>query len=153
MTTIEIEVKGLKEAGEKFAKFPGELVKSMEGAGIEATGEILGTVGVQTYPAATPANFPPTPYYKRGLGTQYASHNDGSSEQYGKQWTTVAEGYETVSQNTASYAKYLVHDELQAVHMAIIGWRKLGDVYAEKRTKIVAIYQAWVQRAIEALGL
>ena len=154
MTLIKIEVSVKnKEVAKALREMPNELEIAAEAAGEEAAAEVLGTEGIQRYPPATAANAPPTPYYIRGVGTQYANSNTNTSEQYGKRWFTVSEGYRTVSANTASYAKYLVDDERQAGHMAAIGWRKLGDVVAEKLEKIVAIYDGWIARAIEKLGL
>lgn len=153
MTIIKIEIKGDKELIKALSELPKELEEAAEGAGGEATAEILGTTGIQRYPPATSANAPPTPYYIRGVGMQYKSRNTGSSEQYGKRWFIESKGYKTVSTNIASYAKYLVSDEDQAFAMFKIGWRRLGKVAEEKKDKIKAIYEAWIARAIEKLGL
>lgn len=155
MTLVKIEASAKnKEVAKALREMPDELEMAAEAAGAEAAKEILGTEGVQKYPPATAANAPPYPYYQRGLGTWTSpGHNIGGSELYKQQWTTVSEGYRTVSANTASYAPFLVDDERQAGHMAAIGWRKLGDVVSEKLEKIVAIYDGWIERAIERLGL
>ncbi|KKN11054.1 hypothetical protein LCGC14_1030330 [marine sediment metagenome] len=153
MTLIKLDISGDTETAAALAELPVELEQAAEGAGMEVSAEILGTVGVQAYPPATAANAPPTPYYIRGLGTQYASRNLGNSEQYGKRWTTEADGYTTVSKNTASYGPFLVDDLRQAGHMALIGWRKLGDVATEKKDKLIAILEGWIDLAIEKLGL
>ena len=129
MTEIHITIEGDEEFAEAMSKLPDELVTAMEAAGKEAHAEILGTVGIQQYPPATAANFPPAPYYQRGKGTIYPSgRSDNRSEQYGKRWNTVAEGYKAVSTNTASYAKYLVSDEEQAFAM----WKISDSMEASK---------------------
>jgi hypothetical protein len=153
MTNIKITISGDEEVAKALQEFPQELETAAELAGQEAAAEILGTEGIQKYPPATAANAPPTPYYKRGVGMQYKTRNDNRSEQYGKRWSTESEGYKTVSSNIASYAKFLVSDLRQAAHMARIGWRMLGDVAREKRDILIGIYEGWVERALEKLGL
>lgn len=150
---IEVEVKGLEKVQEAFAKFPDTITKNFKAAGIEAANLILGTVGLRTYPPATAANFPPTPYYIRGRGTQYKSYNKGESERYGTKWkVSQVGGYHTKMSNTASYGRWLAGEE-QAAHMAKIGWRKILDVAIDRLSDIVAIYQRAVKRTIEELGL
>jgi len=155
MTLIKLDIEGDKETIEALAKFPEELEQAAQGAGKEGIMEIRVTPGVQTYPPPTGANSPPFPYYERGRGTWTSpGNNTNSSEQYGKRWTEpVGEGYTTTSRNTASYAKYLVSDEDQALHMWNIGWNRLGDVAEEKKPKLIAILTAWIDRAIAKLGL
>lgn len=153
MTNIKITIEGDEEVAKALQELPKELETAAELAGQEAAAEVLGTTGIQVYPPATAANAPPTPYYKRGVGMQYRTRNDNRSEQYGKRWTTVSEGYKTVSSNIASYAKYLVSDEDQAFAMFKIGWRRLGKVVEEKRDILIGIYEGWVERALEKLGL
>lgn len=150
---IEVEVKGLEKVKEAFAKFPEVIGKNFKAAGIEASNVILGTVGLRTYPPATAANFPPTPYYIRGVGTQYKSYNKGESERYGTRWEVSQQGsYNTKMANTASYARWLAGEE-QATAMGKIGWRKILEVAKEKLPQIIEIYSNAVKRTIEELGL
>lgn len=158
MTLIKVEIEGNEKVADALAELPDELEQAAQGASAETIMVIRGTTGIQAYPPATSANQPPTPYYIRGVGMQYASGNTGSSEQYGKKWTEpVSDGYITTSKNTASYASYLVEDadlpQGQAGHMALIGWRQLGDVVTEKKDRIIEIFNAWIDLAIEKLGL
>ena len=154
---VSIKVTGIEEIRAAMAQFPAEVKHGMEQAGKEASAEVLGTVGLQAYPPATAANQPPTPYYERGMGMQYASGNSGSSETLGKQWNVAVNGYKTTIGNRASYAKW-VHGDEQAKGMsknATIpkGWRKLTEVAKEKTKVITKIYNAWVDKTLKEIGL
>lgn len=139
---------------------PQELARNIPMAGMEALNEILDTEGLRAYPPETAANMPPTPYYIRGQGMQYASYNTGSSERYGSRyggdggdaWSLSARGYTAKAENTASYAPY-VGGQQQAAHMARKGWRKLWDVAREKRETIRNIYDKWVAYTLRKAGL
>lgn len=155
---IELEVKGLDKLQKAFAKFPREITKNMEEAGKESANEILDTVGIRDYPPETAANRPPTPYYIRGRGTQYATRNLGNSENLGKKWTVKGQGFKTRIGNVASYGVYAHGDRRsdgieQAQSLARIGWKKLVDIAKAKIAKITKIHQNWVNRTIRKLGL
>lgn len=147
-----IVITGLEETISKLKRFPVQLREAMGGAGAESAEEILDTEGLRNYPPSTAANEPPTPYYIRGQGTQYANSNKGNSERYGTKFATETRGYSTVIGNTASYSKYLAGDE-QAEAMARIGWRKLFDVAKDKLPTIQLIYTRWLDRAKKQAGL
>jgi hypothetical protein len=150
---IDLKVKGLDKLVKAFDKFPREITKNMAQAGEQAAEDvILKTKGTANYPPSTAANQPPTPYYIRGIGTQYATRNLGNSENMGKQWTVKSQGFNTKIDNAASYAKW-VHGQDQARAMARIGWRKIFDVAKEKITPITKVYQRWVDKTIRRLGL
>jgi hypothetical protein len=72
----------------------------------------------------------------------------------GTQWHIKRElsEYTTEIGNRASYAKW-VHGEEQAHFMKPKGWRKLTEVATEKLGKITKVYQAWIDKCIEDLGL
>jgi hypothetical protein len=131
---------------------PKELLRNLPTAGLEALKEILDTQGVRNYPPETAANLPPTPYYIRGQGTQYAGYNKGNSEQYGKSWTDTAHGYKARATSSASYGIY-VSGDAQPAHMAQKGWRKVADVAKEKMKKIQAIYNKWIAYSLRQAGL
>jgi hypothetical protein len=153
MSNLTIEIKGLDKLLNAFEKFPREIARTLSQAGHKALNDVLAEQGLRNYPPYTAANQPPTPYYKRGQGTQYASYNKGESENLGKQWYVKREGYKTRIGNRASYAKYVHGKKLQAKAMERIGWRKLYDVVKEKLPDIQKIYQQMVDRTIRRLGL
>jgi hypothetical protein len=153
MSDLTIEIKGLDKLLKAFHKSPREIARTLSQAGHEAANDVLSEEGLRTYPPPTAANMPPTPYYKRGQGTQYASYNKGESENLGKQWYVKREGYKTRIGNRASYAKYVHGDDTQAKAMKRIGWRKLYATFREKRADIQKIYQQMVDRTIRRLGL
>jgi hypothetical protein len=150
---LAISVRGLDELRKALADAPRELEQTMEAAGEQAARTILETEGLRKYPPLTAANQPPTPYYIRGQGTQYAGGNRNNSERYGTQFYVEASGYSTKVGNRASYAPYLTDEKLQARAMAAKGWRKLLEVAQEQIGEITRIYQAWVDRALERVGL
>lgn len=150
--TIRIEVLNADKVAEALRKFPRQATRYFESAGREAGEEIVNTRGLRSYPPATAANQPPTPYYIRGRGTQYKARNDMRSERYGTQFFVKAERYTTTIGNRASYARWLAGQE-QARAMADIGWRKLFDVATEKVSKITGIYNAWVDKLLRDVGL
>ena len=146
---IRIETKQVTQA---LAKAPREIATAINAAGDESANVILGTVGLRSYPPNTDANLPPTPYYIRGRGMQYASGNAANSERYGSKWTVKTTGYGTTIGNSASYAPRLAGPN-QPPHFARIGWRKLVDVATEKLPQITKIFNLWIERAIRRAGL
>ncbi len=152
MTNFKSGIQGQKKLLTALKNLPGTLKKSIAQAGEEAAAAVLDTRGVRRYPPAR-GNTSTPPYYKRGVGMQYRSGNDGSSENFGDSWTVGSQGYKATAQNTASYAPYLVGDQRQAVHMARRGWRKLGDAARQKQAVVALIYEKWLERGLKALGL
>ncbi len=152
-----IEVKGIDKIVKSLKDLSSHefLKRILSQAGDDAAKDILRTEGLQKYPPATAANAPPEPYYIRGRGMQYKTYNDMRSERYGTKFyvTNTIDGYGTIIGNSASYAKYLADEKLQAAHMSRIGWRKLIDVAREKLPEIRRIYDKWIQYAINKLGL
>jgi len=149
---LTITVHGLDRVQAALNRFPGEIARHFEAASTEAAEEVLNTTGLREYPAATAANAPPTPYYQRGRGTQYASRNDGRSERLGTRFYVQATTYRAEIGNTASYAEHVV-GEKQAARMAGIGWKRLIDVAQDKQGEIGRIFQGWIDRLIEKVGL
>jgi len=148
MTDFKFEIKGIDKLIANLQSMRKEIKLFLAAAGREAAEEVLSQKGLRDYPASTAANQPPTPYYKRGEGTQYKSKNDGRSERYGTKFYVKSSGYTTRIGNSASYAKYLTDESKQAQHMADIGWKKLIDVANEQAEKIKQIYQAWIDKLI-----
>ena len=150
---LTIEIRGLDKLLTAFHKFPKEIARAMSQAGHQAANDVLKEEGLRNYPPSTAANRPPTPYYKRGTGTQYKSYNKGESENLGKQWYVKRTGYSVRIGNRASYAKWVHGDETQERAMRRIGWKKLFATFKDKRADIQKVYQGWVDRTIARLGL
>ena len=149
MSDVTFEIKGIDKLIANLAAMRSKIKLYMRAAGREAANEVLDEQGLRNYPAETAANKPPTPYYIRGVGTQYAKKNKGNSERYGTQFYVQASGYNTKIGNRASYARWLTDENDQASHMAAIGWKKLKDVADSKVNEIKRIYQAWVDKLIK----
>ena len=79
---IYFTFEGLDELNKAFDQFPNELGDAMKSAGDDTGKLIVRQPGLMNYPPTTAANMPPTPFYIRGRGTQYASGNDEKSERY-----------------------------------------------------------------------
>lgn len=153
MPVIKVTITGLKELQAAIAKFPKQSAIYLGKAGKEAADRvILPEEGLKKYPPATGANAPPTPYYIRGVGTQYLSKNLGNSERLGTQWYVKSASFKTEIGNRASYAKW-VHGEEQASFMAPKGWRKLTEVAKEKLADITKVYDAWVKKLLKDIKL
>jgi hypothetical protein len=144
---IKIEIKGIEELQTALAQFPRQVQRYLTAAGSEAAKLILKTEGIQKYPPADSANAPPTPYYVRGVGTQYKYGNNMKSEKYGSSWTVESKSFYTVIGNDTSYGPYLGGDRQSRV-MAARGWRKLYDVTMEKMPQIVKIFETWVDKLL-----
>ena len=152
MSGITIKIEGLDKLREAFAQFPKKTVQYLNAAGREAGKRIiLPTEGLKKYPPATDANRPPTPYYIRGRGTQYAGGNKGNSERYGTQFYVDPQGSYTDIGNRASYAQYLADAELQAKAMQKKGWRTLLSVAEEKIKDITEVYDLWIKKLLTDL--
>jgi hypothetical protein len=149
---FSFKVEGIDKLAANLDRLGRKLLVYMAEAGKKSADVILETRGLEKYPPETPANLPPTPYYVRGRGTQYASYLKPTSENLGKKWYRKVAGSSTRIGNVASYAKW-VHGDEQAEAMKKIGWRKLTDVATEKFTMIKKIYQDWVNKAIRELKL
>lgn len=99
----------------------------------------------QAYPPETKGNFPPPPYYQRGVGmyNQYGNlRQDRLSENLGQQWireiTYEDDGVTGRLINNASYSGY-VHDEyLQAVWHGQHGWEQAQPEVRRLRDEITA---------------
>ena len=154
MPTLDLEIEGIDKLVDALDEFPRKVQKNMIQAGDEAAKTvILNTDGLLPYPDPGKGNAPPTPFYVRGRGTQYASgRNDASSENLGKQWYVKAGAAYTEIGNRASYARYVV-GQRQARHMKLIGWLRLVDVARDRMRDITKVYQAWVNKTIRDLGL
>lgn len=150
---IYIEVKGADRIAKGLKEFGDEIRNIMKYAGNDVANVVLDTEGLRKYPSLTDANRPPVPYYIRGKGTQYKRRNSGKSENYGKRWHVQSSYGNVKIGNSASYAPYLADEDLQAKHMASIGWRKLIDVVKEKKVEIVKVLQNWNDYIIRKLGL
>lgn len=153
MTEITIQIKGIEDITRKFKGMPPALRQGLARAGRRYAPVMLEQQGVKIYPPLTAGNAPPTPYYVRGTGTQYASYNDNRSEQYGTRFTIETPDAKTVISNTASYAKYLAGEFSQARRMAGIGWKKLIDAAKNTRTQMMNIYTEEVANVLRIVGL
>lgn len=149
---ITVTVKGIDKLQAALTRFPNEIADTLQKASMEASEEIIQTRGLYLYPALTAANVPPVPYYVRGSGTQYASRNDGRSENLQVQFYVSTTAYAAEIGNRASYAEHVV-GEKQAAAMGRIGWKRLIDVAEAKQDEITLIFQGWIDRLIERLGL
>jgi hypothetical protein len=152
MTNIDLQITGIEKIVEIFDRFPRTIDQYLGKAGKEAGDEVLKTVGLRSYPPATAANAPPTPYYIRGRGTQYRHSNSFKSERYGSRFYVVGTAGGAIVGNTASYARFLGGDEQTRVAEKY-GWKKLYDVAVQKIGQITEIYNAWVAKLIRDLGL
>jgi len=145
---IVVQVAGWKELQQKLLLLGRSLDKYAQQGLVQAGKELLQTEGLQKYPPSSEANEPPTPYYIRGRGMQYKSHNNGKSEKLGTQWHVDKVTAGAYIYNRTSYAP-AVHGEGQARFHELRGWRKLKEVVEERMDKIKATLTAWVDKALK----
>lgn len=149
---LSIKIDGLDALNKNLAAMGKKLMPYVTQGLAEAAKDIVDTEGLRQYPPETAANRPPTPYYIRGRGTQYKSHNAGNSEKYGAQYHINRTAVGARIYNRASYAPYLAGAK-QSKAMAAIGWRKLEDVIKEKMGNIRAKVGEWINKAKSDAGL
>ena len=150
---IRIRVEGVKKITDNLNRIGVDLPRTMKGAGIEASNEILDEQGLRKYPPATRANFPPPPFYIRGRGMQTsASRNDGKSQRLGTKWQVVPYGLGIKIKNPVTYSVY-VHGDPPAKPLARIGWKSLFQTAKEKIPQLERIYEKWIMRLLKKYGL
>jgi len=77
------------------------------------------------YPGLSEANFPPAPYYKRGVGTVKADGTDDrSSQRLGLQWYVTPSQWAVLIGNPVTYAPYVHGPEQVTIH-GQRGWKQL----------------------------
>lgn len=145
---INIEVKGLTELKTKLAQVGKKLSSYMSAAAVEASKDLLAHQGLQKYPPEGAGNQPPTPYYIRGRGMQYKSHNDYRSEKLGASFTIQKISYGAKIGNNASYAPYVVGAD-QSSRMKAIGWLNIVEFAKQQIGAIKKTFDAWVAKAIK----
>lgn len=153
MVNVTVQVKGIDEISKKFGAFPPQLRAYLARAGRKYAPVLLDEQGVRKYPPQGAGNLPPTPYYVRGVGTQYATYNAGNSQQATTRFVIQSRGNSTVIDNSATYAKHLWGAYTQARAMARIGWTKLIDAAKKTRPQMVRIFSEEVNNALKALRL
>lgn len=150
---ITVKITNADQVQRALEQAPQTMLAALNQAGREAAERIiLDTEGLKRYPPASAANLPPTPYYVRGRGTQYATGNAYNSERLGTQFYVRSANASTYIGNRTSYAPFVIGPAQSRV-MARLGWRKLEDVAREKIDAVASVYQAWVDRALKGLGL
>src|SRR3990167_6710203 len=98
--------------------------------------------GASIYPPETEANFPPPPYYIRGVGTQLSETlNLNESEQLGTRWVThvnaTNKDIQGVIDNEASYAPRVHGRSGQKAFHGARGWRKVTKIIRDNRARVL----------------
>lgn len=140
---VKVTVKGLKELQTALKRFPAALkttYASMREAEMRFILDDRGG-GKPMYPRETAANRPPTPYYIRGIGTQYKRGNAMNSQQMDTKFYVrkTASNYTTILGNRASYAPYVIGN-MQSAVMKRLGWKTMTQVAKNSMPKII---KAW----------
>lgn len=133
-----IEVQGVQELIDRYQA--GDLVAFQEYA--KAMNDSLDIVenNAQAYPPESEANAPPPPYYRRGIGTQYASGNRGESERLSSRWqkriSATALELVGILENTVTYAPFVHGIQRQAGFHAGRGWRTVAQIGREVTDRV-----------------
>jgi hypothetical protein len=152
MVDVRISITGAENLQASLKKLPIGIRSTFPTAHKKFGEEIINQIGVKVYPPTGPGNYPPVPYYIRGKGTQYATHNAGNSEQYGKRWTSQINWQRGIFSNSASYARFLGGSP-NAYRMRAIGWKSLLDAAKGKMQRAGEIYGKAVVDALIKVGL
>ena len=118
--------------------------KITEGKGIYIPRELGNTINdilrsaivtAADYPPTTAGNFPPPPYYERGVGMydRYGNlRQDRLSENLGAQWDyevrVTPEEVDGVVVNTATYSGYVQDEDEQAWFHKLHNWSTMQDI-------------------------
>ena len=141
---ITIDLKGVTKMLARYEQ--GDLVaqqlltKSMQQA-VDFT-----ATNAAVYPPESEANQPPTPYYIRGTGTQYANSNRGESKQLDTHWTKGVvlqdNGLVGTVSNDAPYSHWVHGQTMQAWFHKLPDrkWRNVGKIASDVRPRVNAIF-------------
>lgn len=153
---IKIEVKGADKIRRAMQQFSAEINKAnapLAAMIVQLVTLPRGDGDKQTYPPQTGANMPPTPYYRRGIGTQTsATHNLGNSEQLHMGFTYTTKPLKVVISNKVSYAQYTI-GEPNAAKMRAKGWVSLYRLAMNKLDDIRDLYALWIDKTLKELKL
>ena len=102
------------------------------------------------YPPESEANFPPEPYYIRGVGTQSSQEsNREESEQLGQNWNVSVSrvGKDITGRifNAVSYAPWVHGDTKQATFHAPRGWRTMSKITEDSKIRVFGIFSGAVR--------
>ena len=151
--SFTIEVQGIDELLDKYQQGDGVAFLLLAHAMNDSLD--LAENNAQAYPPESEANSPPPPYYKRGIGTQYASFNLGESERLGWSWrkkvTAMAQGLIGELSNMASYAPW-VHGEKSQAWFHIGRWRTVAQIAVDIDFRIQVIFRDAAQKLASFLN-
>ena len=145
---FDIKIIGDAELEAKFmASIP--LLDKLTSAAMQSSLDVVAK-DASKYPPESEANFPPEPYYIRGVGTQYQSGaNREESEQLGQNWNVSLSrmGREMVGRvfNAVSYAPWVHSDTQQAWFHTSRGWRTMSKITSDSKIKVFGIFSGAVK--------
>lgn len=139
---ISIDLKGVTKMLVRYEQ--GDLVaQQLLAKSMQQAVDLAGT-NAAVYVPESKANQPPTPYYIRGTGTQYANSNRGESKQLGTHWNKVVElqdnGVVGRVSNDTPYGPFVHGQAAQMWFHALRKWRTVGKIASDMRPKINAVF-------------
>lgn len=156
---LYIDVTGLKEINDKLNRLPNEAVD----AGTDNANEYLLNV-MQTYPpkksVTRKAAYGVTFFSDKQRRWFFANLNKGTidvpynrTQGLAQSWKIVGSGRNSFLANEAPAAPYVIGDNTQSRHEAMVGWKTVGEQVKGRMTEIVRRFDAGVKKAIRQLGL
>lgn len=154
MGLIGIDVSGLKELRELALKLPDAVFDAIT----EDVGDYLVNV-LRSYPpknyVTRKAAYGQTFFSDRQRRWFFAALRSGDLQIPGKRTQTLAQGWKRLDDlvyNEVEYAKFVMGEDEQSRHEAMVGWLTTDQVVQQRATRIVEIGQAAAKKAIRRLG-
>lgn len=140
---ISLETKGVQRMVNRMQQ--GDLVAQQLLVGTMQQAVDLTAANAAVPAPTSEANQPPTPYYVRDVGTQYADHNRGESQHLSKNWGGVVEIRDEgvvgkVSPRSVTYAKYVHGLTSQIEAHRRRQWRNVGKITSDVRRRVVELF-------------
>lgn len=151
---IDIETKGVQRMINRMQQ--GDLVAQQLLVGTMQQAVDLTAANAAVPAPLSEANQPPTPYYIRDVGTQYADHNRGESQHLSKSWAGVVEIRDEgvvgkVAPRNVTYAKYVHGMTSQLPKHRGRGWRNVGKITSNVRRRVLELFSATSRRFVRYL--
>ena len=154
MGLIGIDVRGLKELDSLFQQAPDAVQDAINVAVGDYLVNVLRAYPPQQY-VSRKAAYGQTFFSDRQRRWFFAALRSGDLQIPGKRTQTLAQGWKRLDDlvyNEVEYAKFVMGEDEQSRHEAMVGWLTTDQVVQQRATRIVEIGQAAAKKAIRRLG-
>jgi hypothetical protein len=156
---IAIDVQGMDELLAKLAQLPDDMKDTVTDDVMKYLKDVL-----QAYPppkhVTRQAAYGQTFFSDKQRKWFFAALNSGAlnlpyarTQSYRNAWQQIGTGYGSLLANETPYSVYLQDEERQSRMSAMIGWKKLSVIIEERMTRILAVADGAIKKAIRRRGL